>query len=117
MTETLPIALILFLAAALVGVALFVRNQRHESLPVSLAAGHGALAVAGVVLLSLAVLGGAEGPASVALIIFAITALGGIFLVSFHVRGRSLPTRVILVHAAAGVAGAIALLMAVLGGS
>jgi hypothetical protein len=111
----MQIALVVFLLAALGGGVLAVRRLQNKSLPVGLAALHGALAVLGVVLLALDVVGGSGGLALAALGVFAVAALGGLFLVSFHARGRPLPVPVMFVHAIVAVVGAVLLLLAVVG--
>lgn len=51
-----------------------------------------------------------------AVIIFAIAALGGLFLVSYVLRGRLAPWAVSILHALLGAAGLVVLLLAVLQG-
>jgi predicted membrane metal-binding protein len=76
---------------------------------------HGAIAAAGLVALLIFVLAnGAVHNAGIALVLFAVAALGGFFLFSFHLRNKPLPIPVMAVHALVAVAGFALLLLGVL---
>ena len=112
----MTISIVLFALAAIGGVALAYKVFRSRPLPASLAVGHGVLAVAGFVALLAAALGNSTAASPWAAIgLFAVAALGGLALASFHLRGRSLPVPLTLIHGGVAVAGFVALLVAVLG--
>lgn len=102
--------------AAIVGLYMAVLHFRGRTPPPTIAAVlHGLLAVAGVVVLLLGVL--EIGPGSVhswALGLFVLAALGGLYLVSHHLRGKPLPGAVIVIHALAAVIAFLILVVAVL---
>lgn len=111
----------LLIAAALVGLALTSSHFRGsgESRPsTALAAVHGGLAAAGIVLLAVALTrvpgsftAQGAGAGTLALVLFVLAALGGSYLfLGRHVRGRSLSTPVILIHALVAVVGLFAIL-------
>ncbi len=103
----------LFAVAAIVGVYMGVLHSRGRTPPPVLAAVlHGVLAVCGTVILLLGVLQLGLGATvhSWALGLFVIAALGGLYLVSFHIRGRPLPGGVIVIH---GMIAAIAFVILV----
>ncbi|HET7921961.1 MAG TPA: hypothetical protein VFM15_04320 [Gammaproteobacteria bacterium] len=110
----LIIAAILFALGALGGLVMAIRVFRQQPIPVALAAGHGILAASGLVLLIVAALLGAAGStALIALVILVIAALGGFYLLSFHVRRQSHPKAVIVIHALVAVIGFLTLLTAI----
>ena len=113
------IATILFGIAALGGLALAgIRLSGREIPPTWIALVHGVVAVAGLVILIMAVTGGGDVPqwARYALIGFIIAALGGLVLfLGFHLRGRALPIPIVLVHGGVAVVSFILLLVAVTG--
>jgi hypothetical protein len=78
---------------------LFYRVTRRKNPPHGLAALHGTAILAGFVTLTMAVGGGAGGPALAALISFAFTGAGGVMLLASDLRGKLLPVTLILVHA------------------
>lgn len=111
------VSILCFLVAALGGLVLAFRALGGRELPWALAIGHGALGAAGLVLLLVAVLGGAGGQLALAgLVVLALAALGGFYLLSFHLRGKTHPRPVILVHAGAAIIGVGLLIAAVLFG-
>ena len=54
---------------------------------------------------------------TVAIILFALAACGGLLLAYLRISNKPLPTPLALVHGAAAAAGLVALLLAVLGGA
>jgi hypothetical protein len=112
--STLVLACIFFGLGALGGLTLLALRLRGGNPPLGLAVVHGLAAAAGLVTLTIAVIGGAGGPALTALVLFGIAALGGFFLLSVHLRKQLLPVGVILVHGVLAVSGFVALLLAVL---
>jgi len=97
-------ALIAFAIAALGGLILALHVLREKQAPWSLSVLHGLLGAAGLVLLLLAVLGGAAGSVGTwSLVLFVVAALGGFFLASFHVRKTLPPKGAVVLHAALAV--------------
>lgn len=105
-------AVLLIALAAVVGLYMAIGHFRGRTPPpVGAAILHGLLAVSGVVLLLLGVMQTGFGTVhSWALLLFAVAALGGLYLVSFHMRGRPLPSAVVVIH---GMVAAIAFLILV----
>ncbi len=111
----LTYAAILFALGALGGLFLAVRSFKKQSLPVSVAVLHGLFGASGLVLLLVGVLTGSGGDkARIALIVLLIAALGGFYLLSFHVRKQTHPRAVIVIHALVAVIGFLTLLTTVL---
>lgn len=112
------LSVLCFVLAALGGLVLALRAFTGRELPWALAIGHGTLGAAGLVILLLAVAGGAGSPLVLGgLAVLLVAALGGFYLVSFHLRGKPHPRPVILVHALAAIAGVGLLIAAILVGS
>jgi hypothetical protein len=106
-------AAIVFAIAALGGATLAVMHFRGRTpLPMPLALLHGLLAASGLVLLIAAALTqpGFGGLALVALVIFVIAALGGFYLFAHHLRGKPLPSPVVVIHGGAAVVAFLLLL-------
>jgi len=93
-------AVILFAIGALGGLTMAIMHFRTRSAPrVLLAAAHGLFAVAGLVTLVWTVVRMGGGHAvDLALGLFAIAAVGGFTLLSFHIRGRALPSALVVGH-------------------
>jgi hypothetical protein len=108
-------AVLLFAAAAVIGLYMAVQHFRGRTPPTAgLAILHGLLAVTGVVFLLLGVLEIGFGTAHTwALVLFGAAALGGLYLVSHHMRQRPLPNGVIIIHALVAVVAFLILLTAV----
>jgi hypothetical protein len=107
-------AAIVLALAALGGVALARLHFRGRTppLPLPLALLHGVLAASGIVLLTAAAftMPGFGGLALAALVIFVIAALGGFYLAAHDLRGRRLPSAVVLIHGGAAVVAFLLLL-------
>ena len=111
----LIIAALLFALGALGGLVMAVLSFKNRPIPVALAAGHGLLAATGLVLLIVGALTGVGGnTARIALAVLVIAALGGFYLLSFHVRKQQHPRAVIVVHALVAVVGFLCLLASIL---
>lgn len=111
------IAVFCFVLAALGGLVMALRAFSDRDLPWALAIGHGALGAAGLVVLLTAVLSGpGSGLLLASLVVLVVAALGGFYLLSFHVRGHRHPRAVIVVHALAALAGVGLLIAAILVG-
>lgn len=105
-------AVLLIAVAAVVGLYMAIGHFRGRTPPPAGAAVlHGLLAVCGVVLLLLGVMQIGFGTVHTwALALFVVAALGGLYLVSFHLRGRPLPNAVVVIH---GMVAAVAFLILV----
>lgn len=108
-------AAILFALGALGGLVMAMRAFRGQAIPVPLAIGHGLLGAAGLVLLVIGVLAGTAGQtATIALVLLLVAALGGFYLLSFHIRKQQHPRAVIVIHALVAVIGFLTLLVAIM---
>jgi hypothetical protein len=110
-------ALALLTITALGGVLMAVNILgRNMAPPHWLAMLHGLLAASALTLLLYAFFtAGLPTLAAWALLIFVVAAAGGAFLnLGYHTKARALPKGIVVVHAAAAVAGYVLLLMAVL---
>jgi hypothetical protein len=107
-------AIVIFALAALGGIVLAFMHLTKKSAPLGLACLHGALAVTGVILLLVGMSQGhtAKGVV-IALVLFVVAALGGLVLITAHLRSRPLPAALIVVHALVAVAGFLTLLTSV----
>ncbi len=106
----------LFAVAAIIGVYMAVLHTRGRTPPPVVAAVlHGLLAVCGVVVLLLGVMQIGLGTTvhSWALGLFVVAALGGLYLVSHHIRGKPLPGGVIVIHGTVAAVAFLILLVAV----
>lgn len=110
-------ALVLFLIAALGGIALVALRLANKPLPMALALIHGAVAAAGLVTLIVDVLKQASPakPAVIAIVLLVVAALGGFVVFSFHLRGRPIPIPLTIVHALIAVGGVASLALAIVG--
>lgn len=110
----LVIAAVLFALGALGGLFMAVRSFGGQSIPMPVAVLHGLFGATGLVLLLAAVVMGMAGStATIALVILLVAALGGFYLLSFHIRKERHPKAVIVVHALVAVAGFLTLLTAI----
>jgi len=108
------LSIVLFAIAALAGLTMAVMHFRKSTPPLAvLAVLHGGFAASGLIVLLLALLKvGMHGAPGLALGFLAAAALGGFALLSFHVRGRALPSGLLVGHALLAVAGFVTLLAA-----
>ena len=114
----LIIAAGLFAAAALGGLAMAYFHFRQDRNPPGwLAAVHGLGGGAALLLLMWTVaFSGRVGLVGWALALFVVTAIGGFYLVSFHLRRRRLPGPVVVAHGLMAVASLGLLLAGILAG-
>ena len=105
-------AAVLFAIAALGGLAMaYIHFKQDRNPPGALAALHGILAATALVILLWAVVQtGAGGWVAWALGLFVVAALGGFFLVSYHIRKQRLPSPVVVIHALVAVTAFLLLL-------
>jgi len=109
-------ALIVFAIGALGGIALasYVLRGRLAPWPLSLL--HAGLGAVGLLLVLYAALTtGISNVALAALVILAIAALGGFYLASIHLRGTVAQQPIVFVHAGVAVIGFLTLLAVVFG--
>lgn len=109
-------ALIVFAIGALGGIALasYVLRGRLAPWPLSLL--HAGLGAIGLLLILYAALTtGISNVALAALVILAIAALGGFYLASIHLRGKVAQQPIVFVHAGVAVIGFLTLLVVVFG--
>lgn len=111
----LTYAAVLFALGAVAGLTMAVMSFQGKSLPVPLAALHGLFGASGLVLLIIGVLAGlGGGTARIALGILIVAALGGFYLLTFHLKKARHPRAVIVVHALVAVTGFLTLVTAIL---
>ena len=108
----LVIATVLFAIAAVGGLVMaYIHFKQGRNPPVAIAALHGILAATALLVLLWAVLqSGATSLVAWATGLFVVAALGGFFLVSYHLRGQRLPSPVVVIHALVAVAAFLLLL-------
>ena len=99
-------AVVLFLIAAVGGLYMAARLFGGAVPPMAVALAHGALAATGLVLVIMA----AMAPEAVPMVKYGagalfVAALGGFFLLSFHLRKVAHPKAVVVVHALVAVTG------------
>lgn len=110
----LTTALVVFAAAAVGGLILALHILRQKFPPWALSIVHAVLGAVGLVLLLVAVLDGTTSPIAMwALVLFAVAALGGFFLASFHYRQQLPHKAIVVIHAGVAVV-AFGLLLSVL---
>ena len=106
--------LLLFAIAAVAGLTMAVMHFKGKTPPRPvLAVLHGLFAASGLVVLLLAVIKAGFGDApGIALGLLLVAALGGFALLSSHLRGRALPSALVVGHGLLAVAGFLVLLCA-----
>lgn len=110
----IALAVIVFAITALGGLFLARQHFINQPLPANIAIVHGAAGAIGIVVLAIAAISqDVDTAAIVALILFVVAALGGFYLVSFHLRGVRHPSPIILVHAAIAVIAFVTLLVTI----
>ena len=108
-------AVVLFLIAAAGGLYMAARIFGGAVPPVAVAVAHGALAATGLVLAILAAMASDAVPlVKYGAGILFLAALGGFFLLSFHLRKVPHPKGVVVLHALIAVAGVSCLALTLL---
>lgn len=106
-------ALVLFALAALGGIGLAWMHLQNDDAPLGIAAVHGLLGAAGLVVFLWALLqSGGGGLLWGSLVLFVLSALGGFLLIAKHLRGESLSSGLIFTHGGAAVVAFVLLLIA-----
>ena len=108
------LSILLFAIAAVAGLTMAIMHFRKATPPLPvLAVLHGGFAASGLIVLLLALIKvGMQGAPAIALGLLLVAALGGFGLLSFHLRGRALPSGLVVGHALLAVAGFVTLLAA-----
>lgn len=106
----LPYLFGLFILVMAGGAVLAVLERRRQAPPLPVSVWHGLLGIAAIVLLVMqAVAHPGDHPVNVAVIVFILTALGGLLLFAFRASKQTLPLAVVLMHAGFAVTAAILL--------
>jgi membrane protease YdiL (CAAX protease family) len=88
------------------GVGFAIRDRREPRLPLKLSVVHGTLGVAAIVLLAMFALNHpGDRPLNLSILVFILTALGGLMLFAFRASKQRLPLAVVLLHAAFALCG------------
>ena len=96
----MDLLVILFGVTALGGAFLGTLRMRKTAFPVFISFGHGALAALCVTLLLLQVINYEVNIfIKLSALLFLCAAMGGLFAVSFHLRGKDLPRGILFSHA------------------
>ncbi|EAR22075.1 hypothetical protein NB231_04180 [Nitrococcus mobilis Nb-231] len=110
------IALAVLAVAAIGGVTLAVALVRQRPFPASVGYIHGAVGLAGVVLLAIAVFAHSQGmPVNSALLLFSLAVVGGAFNLLFRLQREPPPVFMVILHGGAALVG-LALLLIGVGG-
>ena len=107
-----PYLIALFVVVMAFGVALAIRDRREPRLPLKLSVFHGLLGVTAIVwLVTQALTHPGVRPVNLSILVFILTALGGLLLFAFRASRQRLPLAVVMLHGLFAVAG-LALLCA-----
>lgn len=99
-----------FILVMAAGVMLAVLERRGRALPLTVSGWHGLLGIAAVVLLVMEALQHPGNHAvNAAVVIFMLTALGGLLLFAFRASRQRLPLAVVVLHAGFAAAGLVLL--------
>ena len=110
----LTASIVLFLYAALGGLVMVVGIFRGAKPWLPLALGHGVLAATALVLALLVAIETGVAAIKYGVAVLVLAALGGFFLLSFHLRGNPHPRVVVVLHALLAVGGVGCLAFALL---
>lgn len=111
------LVLVIFFAAALLGLSVAMRHIRGEPTALMRVAAHGLAATTGLALLTFGIVTNAVPPyGRLALIIFLLAAFGGLALLAHTARDKRLPGPLIFAHAGVAAVG-IAIVIAALFGA
>lgn len=107
------LAIVLFACAAVGGIALAALHFAGKELPLALSLVHGLFAVAGVVVLIMAVVKlAAAGLLEISLALFVLAALGGVTLfLGFYLPRKKLPSAIVVLHGLLAVSGFVLILV------
>jgi hypothetical protein len=100
--------LVSFILVMAGGAGLAVLEHRGRALPLPVSVWHGLLGIAAIVwLVTTAMAHPGSHPVNVAIIVFMLTALGGLLLFAFRASKQKLPLSVVVLHAGFAVTGLI----------
>ena len=112
----LTTAIVLFLIAAVGGLVMAVRIFGNNQPPAAIAVIHGVVAATALVIAIIVAIGAnASSLVKGGVGVLVVAALGGFFLLSFHLRKVLHPKGVVVLHALLAVAGVACLIAAALG--
>ncbi len=96
----------LFIAVMVFGIGLAIRDRREPRLSLTASVWHGIVGVCAIAwLISVAVAHPDVRPVKLAILVFILTALGGLLLFAFRASRQRLPIAVVLLHGLFAVAG------------
>lgn len=102
--------LVFFILVMVGGLALAVLERRGRALPLPISAWHGLLGIAAIVLLVMQAMAHPGNHAvNVAIVVFMLTALGGLLLLAFRASQQRLPLAVVILHAGFAVTALVLL--------
>lgn len=102
----LTLLLVLFLVVMLAGAGLALVERRGRMLPLRVTSAHGVLGVAAIVLLVMQAVDHPDNrQVNSAIVVFVLTALGGLLLFAFRASRQRLPLGVVLLHGAFALTG------------
>lgn len=102
--------LVFFILVMAGGAALALLEHHGRALPLGLSVWHGLLGIAAIVFLAMqAVAHPGNHPVNLAVILFMLTALGGLLLFAFRASRQRLPLAVVVLHAGFAVLALILL--------
>ena len=108
----LTVLLLLVLVVMLAGTGLAVTERHGRKLQLKVSATHGVLGLLAIVLLVMqAVAHPGNYPLNSSILVFTITALGGLLLFAFRASKQNLPLGVVLLHALFAVVGLLFLIV------
>jgi hypothetical protein len=112
MLDTIAVVILGF--AALGGLTAATLHLTRPHVPLAVGIIHGLFAATGLILLFITATTqhGFRSVLGVAILLFVLAATGGVVLFSFHVRRRTLPRLLILLHGSLAISGYIVLLFA-----
>ena len=102
----LPVLLGLFILVMLGGLGLAVLERRGRALPLKVSVTHGVLGILAIVLSVMQAVTHPDNHAvNVAVMVFILTALGGLLLFTFRASRQGLPLGVVVLHGLFALAG------------
>lgn len=114
----LPLLLILFVLVMVAGAALAWLETHGRMPPLRFSAAHGVLGITAIALLTMEAIDHPDNKlVNVSVVIFMLTALGGLLLFAFRASKQKLPLAVVLLHALFAVTALILLSAGLLTGA
>lgn len=111
----LTMSIIFFTLAIFLGLSMAAMHFKKVNIPLFLGFSHGFMATVGLVLLLIVVFGQVRaGLMAISAGVLTTAAVGGLSLISYPLRGRTLPTGLLFLHALLALMGYFLLLAVVL---